>query len=139
MIDDYIKASDEMDSLKENYMADKTLVTLEDIPSLLNVARKLRNRDQTLNVYLLYKFPEARAKLFSQITEACNILAGELTEQKDREVFIDYLEKCYMSILNENLKHTDKQALCSLLDTLNLPKDIEEQFIKGVGVSGLIT
>ena len=51
-------------------MADDTSIEPSDIPKLLEIVRKLQAEDTSLNIYELYKHPEARAKLFSQIPEA---------------------------------------------------------------------
>lgn len=53
----------ELEQHRLNYMADDTSIEPSDIP-------KLQAEDTSLNIYELYKHPEARAKLFSQIPEA---------------------------------------------------------------------
>lgn len=139
MLEDYIKASNKMEHIVEQFMADTTPVTKNDIPELLNIAEKLKNGDTSLNPYTLYKHPEARAKLFSQIAEACYMELDLEPDQQQREKFIDYLDECYKKIVSKNLQQTDKQNLCNLLEFVELPKDLEEQFIKDIGVSGLLT
>lgn len=139
MLEDYIKASNKMEHIVEQFMADTTPVTKNDIPELLNIAEKLKNGDTSLNPYTLYKHPEARAKLFSQIAEACYMELELEPGQQQREKFIDYLDECYKKIVSKNLQQTDKQNLCNLLEFMELPKDLEEQFIKDIGVSGLLT
>lgn len=139
MLEDYIKASNKMEHIVEQFMADTTPVTKNDIPELLNIAEKLKNGDTSLNPYTLYKHPEARAKLFSQIAEACYMELDLEPDQQQREKFIDYLDECYKKIVSKNLQQTDKQNLCNLLEFMELPKDLEEQFIKDIGVSGLLT
>lgn len=138
MLEDYIKASNKMEHIVEQFMADTTPVTKNDIPELLNIAEKLKNGDTSLNPYTLYKHPEARAKLFSQIAEACYMELDLVPNQQQREKFIDYLDECYKKIVSKNLQQTDKQKLCNLLEFMELPKDLEEQFIKDIGVSGLL-
>lgn len=139
MLEDYIKASNKMEHIVEQFMADTTPVTKNDIPALLNIAEKLKNGDTSLNTYILYKHPEARAKLFSQIAEACYMELGLYSDQQQRKKFIDYLDECYKKKVSKNLQQTDKQNLCNLLEFMELPKDLEEQFIKDIGVSGLLT
>lgn len=139
MLEDYIKASNKIEHIVEQFMADTTPVTKNDIPELLNIAEKLKNGDTSLNPYTLYKHPEARAKLFSQIAEACYMELELEPGQQQREKFIDYLDECYKKIVSKNLQQTDKQNLCNLLEFMELPKDLEEQFIKDIGVSGLLT
>lgn len=60
----------ELEQHRLNYMADDTSIEPSDIPKLLEIVRKLQAEDTSLNIYELYKHPEARAKLFSQIPEA---------------------------------------------------------------------
>ena len=60
----------ELEQHRLNYMADDTSIEPSDIPKLLEIVRKLQADDTSLNIYELYKHPEARAKLFSQIPEA---------------------------------------------------------------------
>ena len=138
MLEDYIKASNKIEHIIEQFMADTTPVTKNDIPALLNIAEKLQNGDTSLNTYILYKHPEAQAKLFSQIAEACYMELDLEPDQQQREKFIDYLDECYKKIVSKNLQQTDKQKLCNLLEFMELPKDLEEQFIKDIGVSGLL-
>lgn len=61
----------ELEQHRLNYMADDTPIEPSGIPKLMEIAGKLQAEDTSLNIYELYKHPEARAKLFSQITEAC--------------------------------------------------------------------
>lgn len=60
----------ELEQHRLNYMADDTPIEPSNIPKLMEIAEKLQAEDTSLNIYELYKHPEARAKLFSQITEA---------------------------------------------------------------------
>ena len=60
----------ELEQHRLNYMADDTSIEPSDIPKLLEIVRKLQAEDTSLNIYELYKHPEASAKLFSQIPEA---------------------------------------------------------------------
>lgn len=57
------KDSLELEQKRLNYMADDTPVEPSDIPKLLEIANKLREEDTRLNIYELYKHPEARASL----------------------------------------------------------------------------
>ncbi|MFV8211843.1 hypothetical protein ACMZ62_06865 [Streptococcus pluranimalium] len=61
----------DIDDKRAIYMADDTLVSETDLQKLMVIAEKLRNEDTSLNLYELKKHPEARAKLFRNITEAC--------------------------------------------------------------------
>ena len=98
----------ELEQHRLNYMADDTPIEPSDIPKLMEIAKKLRAEDTSLNIYELYKHPEARAKLFSQITEAC-----------------------YMAL-------SATPTLGELLDLLELPAEIESQFIRDMAVSGIL-
>lgn len=130
MLEDYIKASNKMEHIVEQFMADTTPVTKNDIPELLNIAEKLKNGDTSLNPYTLYKHPKARAKLFSQIAEACCIKIGMTLNPLQRLEFINQLEESYKNILIKNLQRSDKQNLRNLIEYIGLPKDLEERMIK---------
>ena len=122
-----------------NYIADDTPVEVGDIPKLLEIAQKLQAEDTSLNVYELYKHPEARVKLFSQITEACYMILNLSPTQAQRVAFCDYLEQQYETILKKIITSTDKQALGELLDLLELPAETEKQFIRDMAISGLLS
>ena len=132
------KELEELNQHRANYMADDTPVEAGDIPKLLVIAKKLQEEDTSLNIYELYKHPEARAKLFSQIAEACYMTFNVTPTQAQRLVFCDYLEQQYETILKKVIASTDKQALGELLDLLELPADTEKQFIRDMAVSGLL-
>ena len=129
----------ELEQHRLNYMADDTPVEPSDIPKLLEIANKLREEDTSLNIYELYKHPEARAKLFSQITEACYMALNVTPTQNKRLIFCNYLEQQYQAILKKVIDSTDKQALVELLDLLELPAEVEKQFIKDMAVGGLLS
>lgn len=129
----------ELEQKRLNYMADDTPVEPSDIPKLLEIAKKLREKDTSLNIYELYKHQEARAKLFSQITEACYMALNATPTQAQRLVFCDYLEQQYENTLKKMIASTDKQALGELLDLLELPAETESQFIRDMVVSGLLS
>lgn len=129
----------ELERHRLNYMADDTPVEPSDIPKLLEIVRKLQAEDTSLNIYELYKHPEVRAKLFSQITEACYIALNRTPTQAQRSAFCDYLEQQYETILKKVIASTDKQALGELLDLLELPAETESQFIRDMAVSGLLS
>lgn len=74
----------ELEQHRLNYMADDTPIEPSDIPKLMEIAKKLRAEDTSLNIYGLYKHPEARAKLFSQITEACYMALSATPTQAQR-------------------------------------------------------
>lgn len=128
----------ELEQLRFNYMADNTPIEHSDIPKLLEIANKLREEDTSLNFYELYKHPEARAKLFSQITESCYMALNATPTQAQRLAFCDYLEQQYENTLKKMIANTDKQALGELLDLLELPAEIESQFIRDMAISGLL-
>lgn len=132
------KELEELNQHRANYMADDTPVEAGDIPKLLVIAKKLQEEDTSLNIYELYKHPEARAKLFSQVAEACYMTSNVTPTQAQRLVFCDYLEQQYETILKKVIASTDKQALGELLDLLELPADTEKQFIRDIAVSGLL-
>ncbi|MGE9834131.1 hypothetical protein [Streptococcus orisratti] len=129
----------ELEKKRFNYMADDTPIEPSDIPKLLEIANKLREEDTSLNIYELYKHPEARAKLFSQITEACYMALGATPTQVQRLAFCDYLEQQYETILKKIIANTDKQVLGELLYLLELPAGTESQFIRDMAVSGLLS
>lgn len=140
---DYLEQAEkdrlELEKHRLNYMADDTPIELSDIPKLMEIAQKLQAEDTSLNIYELYKHPEARVKLFSQITEACYMALGATPTQVQRLTFCDYLEQRYETILKKMIASTDKQALGELLDVLKLPAETESQFIRDMAVSGLLS
>ncbi|WP_438839023.1 hypothetical protein [Streptococcus pluranimalium] len=93
------------------YMADNTPVSEEDFLKLLEIAEKLRNEDTSLNLYELKKHPEARAKLFRHIAEAC-YMALELNPTEAQKMnFINYLEKQFINTLAKQAYRTDLKGL----------------------------
>lgn len=120
------------------YMADDTPVTDEDIPKLLEIGVRLRETDTSLNVYELYKHPEARAKLFAQITEACYMALGKTPTQALRLKFGEYLEGQFKTTMQKLINQTDTQALGELIEVLELDGAQREQFAKDMAVSGLL-
>lgn len=133
----------ELEQLRFNYMADKTPVEVDDIPKLLEIGNMLKNEDTNINAYELYKHPEARAKLFSQIAEACFMMVATTPTpveptQAQRLNFCEYLEGQFQKIIKKLISSTDKQALGELLDLLELPAETKNQFIRDMAVSGLL-
>ncbi|HEM3428042.1 TPA: hypothetical protein U1B15_000634 [Streptococcus suis] len=128
----------ELEKHRLNYMADDTPIEPSDIPKLMEIAQKLQAEDTSLNIYELYKHPEARAKLFSQVAEACYMTLNLSPTQAQRLAFCNYLEQQYENSLKKMIANTDKQALGELLDLLELPEETEKQFIRDMAVSGLL-
>ncbi|WP_257638808.1 hypothetical protein [Streptococcus agalactiae] len=92
-------------------MADNTPVSEADLPKLFEIAEKLRNEDTSLNLYELKKNPEARAKLFRHIAEAC-YMALELNPTETQKMnFIEYLEKQFINTLAKQAYQTDLKGL----------------------------
>lgn len=144
---DYLEQAEkdrlELEQRRLNYMADDTPVEVGDIPRLLEIGNMLRNEDTNINAYELYKHPEARAKLFSQIAEACFMMVITTPTpveptQAQRLNFCEYLEGQFQKIIKKLISSTDKQALGELLDVLKLPAETENQFIRDMAVSGLL-
>ncbi|MFV8210597.1 hypothetical protein ACMZ62_00365 [Streptococcus pluranimalium] len=104
-----------IDDKRAFYMADNTPVIEEDFPKLLEIAEKLRNEDTSLNLYELKKHPEARAKLFRHIAEAC-YMALELNPTEAHKLnFVDYLEKQFINTLAKQAYRTDLKGLNEFL------------------------
>lgn len=104
-----------IDDKRAIYMADDTPVSEEDFPKLLEIAEKLRNEDTSLNLYELKKHPEARAKLFRQVAEAC-YMALELNPTEAHKLnFIDYLEKQFVNTLAKQAYQIDLKGLNQFL------------------------
>ena len=125
-------------------MADTTPIELVDMPKLIELGQKLQTEDTSINAYELYKHPEARVKLFAQIAEAYFLLIADSapipvqSTQAQRIHFCEYLERKFLNIIKKLIAGTDKQALESLLEALQLPKEKQKQFIHDVVVSGLL-
>ena len=136
---------EELNRKRRDFMTDTTPVELADTPKLIELGEKLRTEDTSINAYELYRNPEARAKLFAQITEACFLLIADSSPvpvqptQAQRIHFCEYLEGQFQNIIKKLIASTDKQALESLLEALQLPKEKQAQFIRNVVVSGLLS
>lgn len=124
---------------RADFMNDTSPVVEYDIPKLLEIAQKLREEDTSLNVYELYKHPEVRAKLFAQITEACYLVLGKTPQQVHRLNFCQYLEGQFNKIIKKLADSTDKQKMAELIDRLELPEEQQEQFIRDVVATGLLS
>ena len=135
----------EFNRKRRDFMADATPVCLEDTPELIELGEKLRAEDTSINAYELYRHPKARAKLFAQIAEACFLLIADSSPvpvqptQTQRIHFCEYLEGQFQNIIKKLVASTDKQALESLLEALQLPKEKQDQFVRDVVVSGLLS
>ena len=135
----------EFNRKRRDFMANATPVCLEDTPELIELGEKLRAEDTSINAYELYRHPKARAKLFAQIAEACFLLIADSSPvpvqptQAQRIHFCEYLEGQFQNIIKKLVASTDKQALESLLEALQLPKEKQDQFVRDVVVSGLLS
>ena len=123
---------------RAEFMADDTPVEVTDIPKLLKIGKMLRNEDTSLNAYELYKHPEARAKLFTQITEACYMVIDQTPSHSEKLNFGQYLEGQFQAIVKKLISQTDTQALGALVAVLDLDDKLESQFIIDIAVSGLL-
>ena len=123
---------------RTEFMADDTPVEVTDIPKLLKIGKMLQNEDTSLNAYELYKHPEARAKLFTQITEACYMVIDQTPSQSEKLNFGQYLEGQFQAIVKKLISQTDIQALGELVAVLDLDDKLESQFIIDIAVSGLL-
>ena len=104
-----------IDDKRAIYMADDTPVSETDLQKLMVIAEKLRNEDTSLNLYELKKHPEARAKLFRQVAEAC-YMALELNPTEAQKMnFIEYLEKQFVNTLAKQAYQTDLKGLNQFL------------------------
>ncbi|MGT2960027.1 hypothetical protein [Streptococcus caballi] len=145
---DYLEQAEKelemMNQIRDEFMADNKPLSLPMAYKYVEVVKRFQNEDTTLNVYELYKHPEARAKLFAQLTEACYMVLNDSVSipiqptQEQRQRFEDCLEEHYNNIIKKMVVSTDKQALGELLDFLQLPEDIESQVIRDIAVSGLL-
>lgn len=122
--------NDKMNRIVQGFMADRTALNPTDRLELLEIAKKLKDGDTSLNAYVLYKNSEARDRLFSQIADACSIKTGRTLNPIQRLKFINQLEESYKNILIKNLQRSDKQNLRNLIEYIGLPKDLEERMIK---------
>lgn len=105
----------DIDDKRAIYMADHTPVSETDLQKLMVIAEKLRNEDTSLNLYELKKHPEARAKLFRHIAEAC-YMALELNPTEAHKLnFIEYLEKQFINTLAKQAYRTDLKGLNQFL------------------------
>lgn len=129
---------EELKKIREDFMDDKTSVSYDEIPKLFEIAEKLQNEDDSLNVFELYKFPKARKKLFEHVTEACYLTLGKIPPQSQEENFQNYLEEQFQKILRKIINSTDFNALYHLKNELGVPDEHLPQFIRDFTVSGLL-
>lgn len=129
----------ELEQRRVAFMADNSPVTMAEAWKLMEIADKLKRQDTSLNVYELYKHPEARSKLFGHVAEACYMVLGLTATQEQISGFCDYLENRFKELVKIVVSSTDKEALGSLLDYLELNEDTEKRLIKDVAVSGLLS
>ncbi|MCK1244586.1 hypothetical protein MX035_05595 [Streptococcus uberis] len=119
-------------------MDDKTSVSYDEIPKLLEIAEKLQNEDDNLNVFELYKYPQAREKLFRHITEACYLTIKKIPSEIEEEKFKNYLDEQFQKILNKVISSTDFESLFQLKIELGVKDEHLNQFIRDVSTSGLL-
>ncbi|MCK1257308.1 hypothetical protein MX075_05405 [Streptococcus uberis] len=129
----------ELESLRIDFMLDQTKVKIEEAYSLLKIASKLRDEDTSLNVYELYKHPDVREKLFTQVTEACYLILEITPTMKQKENFQAYLEEQFVKVLKKTIASTDIDALHSLMNSLGVKQQHTPQFIRDVVASGLLS
>lgn len=129
----------ELESLRIDFMLDQTKVKIEEAYSLLKIASKLRDEDTSLNVYELYKHPDVREKLFTQVTEACYLILEITPTMKQKENFQAYLEEQFVKVLKKTIASTDIDALHSLMSSLGVKQQHTPQFIRDVVASGLLS
>ncbi|MFL4424803.1 hypothetical protein QFE98_04355 [Streptococcus uberis] len=129
---------EEFKKIREDFMDDKTSVSYDEIPKLLEIAEKLKNEDDSLNVFELYKFPQARKKLFDHITEACYLTLKKTPTQIEKGKFQNYLEEQFQKILRKLVNSTDFNVLYHLKNELGVPDEHLPQFIRDFTVSGLL-
>lgn len=128
-----------LEQIRADFMADTEPVTETDACKLVEIAEKLRNEDTSLNIYELYKHPEARAKLFAQVTEACYMLLKVEPTQSDRLEFGEYLEDKFRATMKKLIDQTNRQAVAELIESLEISPEHQEQFAKDLAVSGLVS
>lgn len=131
----------DIDNKRAIYMADDTPVNEADLQKLMVIAEKLRNEDTSLNLYELKKHPEARAKLFRHITEAC-YMALELNPTEAQKMnFINYLEKQFINTLAKQASQTDLKGLNRFLKLAKQEnKDVDiKTLASDLIATGLIT
>ncbi|WP_438466361.1 hypothetical protein [Streptococcus pluranimalium] len=129
----------DIDNKRAIYMADDTPVSETDLQKLMVIAEKLRNEDTSLNLYELKKHPEARAKLFRHIAEAC-YMALELNPTEAHKLnFVDYLEKQFINTLAKQAYRTDLKGLNQFLKLAKQEnKDIDiKKFASDLIATGL--
>lgn len=129
----------ELEQKRVAFMADNSPVTMAEAWKLMEIANKLKEQDTSLNVYELYKHPEARSKLFRHIAGACYMVLGLTATQEQISGFCDYLEDRFKELAKIVVSGTDKEALGSLLDCLELDEDTEKRLAKDIAVSGLLS
>ncbi|MGT2832975.1 hypothetical protein [Streptococcus halotolerans] len=136
-----IESMEDFEKIRLAYMADNTPVTEEDLPKLLEIAEKLRNEDTSLNLYELQKHPDARSKLFEQITDACYMMLELAPTTAQRMVFYSYLEGQFIKTLAKQASRTDVERLNQVLTFVNKedPNGDLKALARELVTSGLFT
>lgn len=110
-----VESMEDIEKHRLAYMADDTPVTEEDLPKLLEIAKKLQNQDTSLNLYELQKHPDVRSKLFEHITDACYMVLESESTTAQRMAFTSYLESQFIKTLARQASRTDLEGLNQLL------------------------
>ena len=117
------------------YMDDDKAI---DIYTLMKIAKKLKEEDTSLNIYRLYKHPEVRIKLFSEIIDACYTTLNLSPTQPQKLALYNYLEQQYETILKKVIVSAGKHPASDLLDALKVQTEIENQLHRDLVACGII-
>ncbi|CYY28223.1 hypothetical protein [Streptococcus suis] len=115
-----------------------------DYINFLTIGSQIFAEDTTLNVYELYKHPDTRAKCFATIAKIAYHVNNMFQTADRMEAMIDSLEQHFQNTVKKLVHQTDSDKLAELLleikkDNPNMTAEQENQFIRDVAVSGLLT
>ncbi|HFI0404341.1 TPA: hypothetical protein ACGOYB_000413 [Streptococcus suis] len=115
-----------------------------DYIKLLEIGNRIVAEDVTLNVYEVYKYPDARSKIFATIAKVAYHVSNMFQTTDRMEAMIDSLEYHFQNTVKKLVHQTDSDKLAELLlevkkDNPNMTAEQESRFIRDVAASGLLT
>ncbi|HFU3706209.1 TPA: hypothetical protein ACGO7G_001861 [Streptococcus suis] len=139
------KELEELNQQRADFMAmDFEELNTADYINFLEIGNRIAAEDVTLNVYELYKHPDTRAKFFATIAKIAYHVNNMFQTADRMEAMIDSLEQHFQNTIKKLVYQTDSDKLAELLlevkkDNPNMTAEQENQFIRDVAVSGLLT
>ncbi|WP_307977082.1 hypothetical protein [uncultured Streptococcus sp.] len=134
----------EMETVRAEFMAQTFEdLTLYEKQRYLEVGSRIMQEDTTLNLYELYKHPEARAKLFVLVARIALDLDKKFPTQWRLDKFVETMEEHYTNMVKARIVSTDRQAVSHLMQAIEEDKKLSPEQYKSIAksliVSGLLS